>query len=400
MTVIFFKLKNHHLPLVGLLSVQLLAGILLTPLSNFSGIYLNEVLAYPLWQVSQVIALGQVVGMVASVLSGSLSDRWGHKWILFAGVSAVAISSLLFLIRVPWIVIVLWCMTSAGVGLSAVSGQGYLTLVSAAGILGLSSALYNWGYTVGGAIGAPLATLILSDNNFTRMGIALLGLGLFAALIASFLPHMRPDPTSNTPVSVSGGYGVLLRKQIALLGLLRFLPTCYYGVMPLIPLLIKQQSGSNSAVAWYVTGSSIFASLAQLVAGRAADRHGVRLPTQIAFIVILLAILGTIFTAQSIWGLAIFGGLGIGAAWSLSTLLPGMVKRATAPEIHGRVFGMLHLLWTIAMAFGVLLGGKFLEIDLRLPFIIVGMLNIVALFLTVPFFRMTAPQSMAHPIAD
>jgi MFS family permease len=176
------------------------------------------------------------------------------------------------------------------------------------------------------------------------------------------------------------------------LGVLRFLPTCYYGMTTLLPLLIKQQGGSNASVAWYAAISSIFASLTQLLAGRLADRKGVRLPTQIAFGVILTAIVGTILTAQSVWGLYIFGALGVGAAWALSTLLPGMVTFAAEPEIRGRVFGLLHLLWTGAMILGTLLGGELMEIDVRLPFVVVGVLDVIALALTGLFFRMKDPQ--------
>jgi hypothetical protein len=48
---------------------------------------------------------------------------------------------------------------------------------------------------------------------------------------------------------------------------------------------------------------------------------------------------------------------------------------------------MLHLLWTLAMILGTLLGGVLIETDLRLPFLIVGLLNVGALALTVPFFH-------------
>ena len=81
------------------------------------------------------------------------------------------------------------------------------------------------------------------------------------------------------------------------------------------------------------------------------------------------------------------------AAWALSTLLPSLVSIAAEPEIHGRVFGMLHLLWTFAMMVGTLLGGVLLEIDVRLPFVIVGVLNMIALGLTIPFFRPTMVQN-------
>ena len=103
---------------------------------------------------------------------------------------------------------------------------------------------------------------------------------------------------------------------------------------------------------------------------------------------IIFKIFGTIITAESLWGLYLFGALGVSSAWALSTLLPGLVTVTAEPEIHGRVFGMLHLLWTFAMILGTLLGGALLEIDMRLPFAIVGILNLIALALTVPFFQM------------
>ena len=388
--------KKSLWPLLLLLIVQLFNGIMLMPSRNFISIYLNEVIAYPVRQVAQVMAWGQIVGMLASLVGGSLSDRWGHKWMLVLGISGVALSSLLYAFRVPWLVTVLWGLGSAGLGFSTLSSQGYLTLAANASALGLFSALYNWGYTMGGAVGNPLAAVILGQDNYYALGLALSGFGLLTVLIASSLPHLRPQTRSQDTTPSPSGYGALLRRpRIFVLGMLRFLPTCYYGVTTLLPLLIKQQGGSNTAVAWYAAGSSIFASLTQLLAGRAADWRGVRLPTLVAFGVMLTAIIGTIITAQSVWGLYIFGALGIGAAWALSTLLPGLVTLAAEPEIHGRVFGLLHLLWTGAMILGTLLGGELMAIDVRLPFVVVGVLNGIAVALTVPFFRMETPLPRA-----
>lgn len=379
-------------PLYGLLIVQLLTGIVLMPTNNFISIYLNEVMAYPVRQIAQVIAWGQVVGMLASLVGGSLSDRWSHKKVWVLGLGGMAVSSLVFVFHLPWLMVVLWGIGGAGLGFSVLSSQSYLTWAAGASTLGLFSALYNWGYTIGGALGNPLAAIILDRGNFYILGLSLAGLGLLTMLIASFLPKWQPPPSSGGTTSGPDNYRVYLRPHIFILGMLRFLPTCYYGLMTLLPLLIKQQGGSNTAVAGYAAGSAVFASLTQLLAGRAADRWGVRLPTVLALIVILLAIGGTIITAQSVWGLFIFGALGVSAAWALSTLLPGLVTTAAEPEIRGRVFGMLHLLWTCAMILGTLLGGALLETDMRLPFVVVGILNGIALILTVPFFQMKASQ--------
>ena len=58
MLMLFMKTKNDYLPLIGLLTVQLMTGIMLIPLNNFGGIYLNEVLAYPIRQVAFVNCSG------------------------------------------------------------------------------------------------------------------------------------------------------------------------------------------------------------------------------------------------------------------------------------------------------------------------------------------------------
>jgi MFS family permease len=385
------KIKNltqlNQRPLLGLLIVQLLNGTSLMPSGNFITIYLNELMAYPVLQVAQVIAWGQICGMLASLVGGGLSDRWGHKKVLILGIMSITISSLVYIFRVPWLIVVFWGIAGAGLGFSTLSSQSYLTLAAGIGTLGVFSALYNWGYTLGGVIGNPIAAFIIERCNFFIFGLSLLAFGVLATLVASFLPNQGAEKVEIDHRRRPHSYRQLFRRELIILGMLRFLPTCYYGVMTLLPLLIKQQGGSNTNVAWYAAVSALLASLAQLLAGRVSDRRGMRLPTVAAFIMILVAIAGTIAFAQSLWGLYIFGTLGVSAAWALSTLLPGLVRLAAEPIIHGRVFGTLHFLWTSAMIFGTLLGGTLLEIDFRLPFIIVGLLNILALTLTWPFFN-------------
>ncbi|MCA9891241.1 MAG: MFS transporter, partial [Anaerolineae bacterium] len=233
-------LKRQYIPLYGLLLVQLLMGMMLGPRSNFFQIYLNEAVAYPVWQVSQVLALGQVVTMLSSILAGSLGDRWGHKWVLALGMLALVLSNLLFNVEIPGAVIVLWCVGSFGMALTTIGGQGYLTMASSVGVLGLASALYNWGYTAGGAIGTPLATVVLGENNYVLLGLTLAGFTLLPVIVASLLPQLQPSEARKRKRGNNVGYSIFLRKRIFILALLRFLPTCYYGITSLFPILIKQ----------------------------------------------------------------------------------------------------------------------------------------------------------------
>jgi len=394
-----FLRRRDLWPIFGLLAVQLLTGMMLMPANSFISIFLNENLSYSIGQVGRVIALGQAVGMAASLLGGGLSDRWGHKRVLILGVGLITLSNLLFLLHASWMVVALWCMGGVGLAFSVLSSQGYLTMAAGAGVLGVASALYNWGYTIGGVIGNPLAAAVLGQDRFWALGLMLIGLGLIGLFLLIFLPDLRLDENEQEKKTGMFGYSVLLQPRLIILGLLRFLPTTFYGLMALVPLLIKQQGGSNTIVAAYATVSLLLASLTQLLAGRSADRWGIRWPTTVAFSTILVAIAGIILTANSVWGLYAFGVLGVSAAWALSTLLPGLVTAAAGPEIRGKVFGSLHMLWTLAMMLGALLGGELLDVDLRLPFMIVGVLNILALLLTLPFFRMV-DASDVEPLAS
>ena len=112
--------KKSNMPLYGLLTVQLITGLMLMPMNNFLGIFLNEVHSFPMRRVARVIALGQVVGMVASFAGGGLSDHIGKKKVLTLGVAALAVCSTLYFSPEPWLVLILWGI--GGLGLIVLIG--------------------------------------------------------------------------------------------------------------------------------------------------------------------------------------------------------------------------------------------------------------------------------------
>ena len=143
-----------------LLVVQLLSGIVLSPQGFFFPIYLEEQLGYAAVFVSASVAMGRLLGMVASVVGGVLSDALGRKWTLVLGLIGLVFGSLLYMVRVPWLVILLWSVSGLGLGFHALGGQGYLIDAAGSERLGVISALYHWGFTVGGALSSPGAGAI------------------------------------------------------------------------------------------------------------------------------------------------------------------------------------------------------------------------------------------------
>jgi MFS family permease len=389
-------------PIVLLLLVQLLSGIVLSPQGSFFPIYLEEQLGFTAVFVSVSVAVGRLLGMISAIVGGALSDALGHKWALILGLVGFVLGSLIFLVRAPWLVIPLWAASGMAMGFHSLGGQGYLIEKTASHHLGVISALYHWGFTLGGALSSPGAGAILDHWGFEPFGLTLLVIAVATVLCAIvFLPQL-PRDSGQKRASWSQlllGYREILRRPVIVrLGLLRFLPTCYYGMATVLnPLLINRAADSKTAVALYATLSLILATLGQMLVGQAADRWGRRGPTLATFGVLIFAIVGQAGFARHLWSFYTFGVLGICAAWSLSTLMPLLVSDATRAEERGRVLGMLHLLWSIAMMAGSLLGGALLELSVGLPFFVTALLNLGAIYLAVTFFRLVTPyRSLAE----
>jgi MFS family permease len=185
----------------------------------------------------------------------------------------------------------------------------------------------------------------------------------------------------------SGALAMLRRAKVRQLLGLRCLPTIFYGMLTvLIPVLLNHLSGNKLVVAAYATTNLIVASAAQLVAGRAADRWGARRPTLIAYSAVILAGLGLAVTVNTVWGLFVFGVLGVAAAWSLSTLMYVWVKDGVAQPEHASSFGLSHAVWSLSMITGSLLGGALVRTFPGLPFLVAGLLNVGSLFLALAYY--------------
>jgi MFS family permease len=389
-------------PIALLLLVQLLSGIVLIPYRSFFPVYVEEQLGYTAVLVSIFVTMGQLMGMIASVVGGTLCDVLGHKRTLVLGLAGFVLGSLTYLVRAPWLVASLWALSCLGLGFHTLSGQSYLIDAAGQEHLGVTSALFNWGYTIGGALGGPGAGLILDKQGFATFGLALLALSSATTMgTMAFLPRLRGKRGAATLVWSASlfGYGDVIRRPVMIvLGLLRFLPTCYYGMASVLnPLLINRMAGNKTAVSLYTTLSLILATLAQVVTGRAADRWERRRPTLVAFGVLIVSIVGQASFSTHLWSFYIFGVLGICAAWSLATLMPCLVSDAAAAEERGRVLGMLEVLWNVGMMVGALVGGVLVEVATGLPFFITALLNLGAAALAVFFFRLVALQEDRAP---
>jgi MFS family permease len=381
--------------MIFLLLLQLMGGMMLMPHRAFFPLYVQE-LGYGAAQISMLSAMGMALAMLASLVGGTLSDRLGRKWTLLLGNVGFAVGGLLYLTpRLGWVGL-LWGVSGFCMGLHTLGSQSYLVDAAPSAYFGLSTALYNWGYTLGGALSSPVLGYVLDRWNYGAFGGSLTAFAVLAVAInALYLPRLRvPADLDGAERSAAGpralfGYGALARRPIVvLLVAMRFLPTLAYGVATVfLPLLLDRAGASKTVVAAYVTVSQAVASLAQVIAGRAADRWGGRWPTVLVYAALAASTLGTGLFAGSLWGVFIFGTAAAAAAWSLSTLLPGWVAHVTVAAERGRVLGWIHLWWNVAMMLGSMLGGALYGRLPGLPFVLTGALNAFSVPLTLVFYR-------------
>lgn len=386
-------------PAMPLLGVQVANGMREIPQFAFFLIYLQEQVGLAPTAISAVVAGGQIAGMVTALASGIITARLGSKWVLVCGLALAGMSSLAFQVPALAWVAVLWWIGGAGSALASIGGASYLTHLSARSALGLLAALYALSLTIGAAIGNPLAGVLIERRGFGAFGWAAMALSAIAILVA--VRWMAPlHDHATEPAALRSFWSDALRttrqRQVRILVGMRSLPTLFYGMLMLIiPLLLYDLSGSKVLVAAYGTTTLIVASATQLLAGRAADRWGARYPTQVAYAAIVVSGLGLSVGVGSVAGIFVFGVLGIAAAWALATLMYVWVADGVPKAEQPSTFGLLHAVWSLSMIVGSVCGGWFVRSTPGLPFLIVGVLNGAALFLTATYY-----QHPAAPSAD
>jgi len=380
--------KAFTVPITFLLGTQLLSCLVVAPVATFFPVYLDD-LGYSTVLIAGIVTLQRAMGLIASLAGGMMSDSLGAKRTLLLGQLGYFAGTLLFLAKAPLWVSVIWAVNGLGTGLHLLGGQNYLLEKADHAFLGILTAFYFWGYTVGTSVSNPIAAALMG-----RVGYS--GLTLFmvvpaaATLILTAVALPSSQRFSGGTQANPGYRDIAFRPIVLMLAGLRFLPTFCYGMaMVFVPLLLKNAGASNRLIALFAAVSSVFATLAQLAVGRIADLASWKAPTAAAYALLAASSLAIGAWPASLWTVFACGTLGIGAAWSLSTLLPTLVAKVTAPAERGRVLGYAHLFWNLAMILSSLSGGYLFETWLGLPFFAGGLACTCAIFLFIAFVRQT-----------
>jgi len=198
------------------------------------------------------------------------------------------------------------------------------------------------------------------------------------------LPKLQP-PLRSVSGATTRNLGALRayinlsrRREMRLLIGLRVFPTYYWGsVNLLMPVLIARIAGVKTT-GYYGAVSLLFAFGCQLAVGRICDTVGHRAPAFVTNAIVTLFAFGVAFFHNSLVALEVFGVLGAGAAWGLSTTIPRFINEFTEPDEKGHGVGLTHLAWSTGFLLGYVASGFLINISIQVPFIVAGIFLILS----------------------
>ena len=357
---------------IALLVVSFFSSFVSSPLYSLLPVYVDRALLRPPIFSGFLKALFLILGGLFAVPAGMLCDTLGIKRVFLLGILGPLLAGCVFLTADPYLLTTLCIGLGITFGFSSTGGQSYLLGAVAPSVLGIASAGYFLGSTLGTASGSLFAGPIADSMGYEALGhtalIAAVCLVGSAALLVPRLPRSAETPPSAMR-SLAGYVSLLRRREVRLLLGIRYLPTCYWGIVTLlIPLLISRISGTNTSATTYTAISLTVAGGFQILTGRLCDRIGRWRPILIAATCVALSALGLALTGHTLAGLYIFGVVASASAWSLSTTMPGLLQITAHEGEKGRVVGIAHVAWSAGMLSGNLGGGKLIEWGSALPF--------------------------------
>lgn len=372
--------------------IVFVVGLVTGPIQMLFPVYAETILEETALFAALLRALPIGLGGISALIGGTLSDRFGRKPAILIGITGAVVVGGLFTTQTPLFIWGILCYEGIASGFKTAGGQTYLISVVPSKRLGVATALYFINMTVGSAVGSAIAGEVIDRIDYSTFGIgAMILAGLLFVGACFFLPqlgqHVRSDRRKREGVwkstlNVAAYLDLARRRNIQMLIGLRVFPTYYWGsVNLLMPILIARIAGVK-ATGYYGAMSLLFAFGCQLAVGRVCDTIGHRMPALVANAIVTLLAFGVAFFHDSLIALEVFGILGAGAAWGLSTTIPRFINEFTEPHEKGHGVGLTHLAWSTGFLFGYVASGFLINFSVQVPFIVAGIFLIFSTGIT------------------
>lgn len=327
----------------------------------FLTLYLRQRLATPLTQITLLLTLNAVTGLVTAAIAGLVVDRFGRKGAMVVGLLG---SGLAMLGMIPAASLLAWAALMALMGgfgpIYRVGGDAMVAdLIEPsrrASAYALLRMIANLGVAVGPAIGGFIVSVSYSVA-FVLGGLAQI---LFALLVLLRAPETRPSREEVPgPLRMERGYEGILRDRpfLAFCGFYTLAGMAYALMMVLLPVYVKENFGVPERLYGFIMTTN-----AAMVVGLQVGIT--RLTGRFRELSVLAA--GALFYALGVGSVA-FGRsfpaflfsmvlLTIGEMLMIPTATTWTANRAPS-EARGRYMSVYGLTWGVGLGLGPVIGG-------------------------------------------
>jgi multidrug resistance protein len=354
--------------------------------------------------VGLLISAFSIAQLAVAPLWGRLSDRYGRRPAILAGLLITALAYVLFAFArtVP---LLLLARVVQGIGGGTIGVvQAYVADVSPPDqrtkSLGWLSAITSLGAVAGPAFGSLMVSL--GGQEFVGLGAA--ALATLVALFAwEFLRESRRQPTpASHAAQLTTGRAAMLHvlsrwREPAprLIWIYAVGIGAFYGTIQIVPLLLADRLGvTEHTVGYFVMYLGAMGVVVRaLVLGRAVDRLGEARLARLGIVILAAGLVATGWGRGSVALAAGFTLMPLGTAF-LFPCVTGLLSQAVPSRERGLYMGVQHTFGGVSrVAFPIAAGLLMDHFGVGVPFWLAGLL----VLLTLPLTGAIAPRPMPTP---
>lgn len=354
----------------------------------FLTIYASEKLSMPMAAVTSLMSINSLSGLTASILAGSLVDRFGRKSIMAVGLFGAALVYFGYIQAVSyWHFALLMLASGLFNPLYRLGSDAILAdmLPPADRIQGYS--IFRMARNIGVAIGPMIGGIVLSSNYSIGFTGAALALTFYGLITLFFLRETLVRSPAAKPESLKDQIRVyrqaLRNKPFAhMIGAFTLMEICAALMWVLLAVYIKQNFGiGESTFSWIPTTNALMVVFLQVFITRSIQsyRDTQVMPIGAVFYVAAMLIVGI---SSNFWGFWLaMVVMTIGELITAPTATTFVANLAPLDQ-RGRYLGIFGLTWHVAMAIGPFAAGVLTDaFGIRSPWFagaLVGALSVYA----------------------
>ncbi len=315
-------------------------------------------------EVGLIASLFMVIASILAIPYGHLSDRFGRRLLILAGLGISSITSfLLFLVHTPKQLIMVYTLAGFGASAFAPAIASFVGDITPGGRMGRAFGWYTSSMQIGMASGPALGGLIagLTNLNFPFL---ISGIIISVAFILAFIGLPSFEEHSSVQPNIRETLFDLKKNNIVLgCWTATFCIAFTWGIFaPFFPLYAVSIGLSVIAIGLIFTTQSFFNAIARIPAGYVSDKLKRRNPFIITGM-LFLSFSIVLFVSTKNWyvllAISAFLGLNMGIAFmALST----SVAEAVSQDKRGVAMGGYSTFLYGGFAISAGIGGKIISI--------------------------------------